>query len=294
MGNIQRADYNAKEDINTHNPGWMAQVPDSKPVTQMTIPGTHNTCAPYGGDAIACQSLSLPKQLDAGIRFIDIRCRHFNDTLPIHHGLKFQHKNFSSVLSDVVSFLQEHPTEGVLMSVMPEYKPSGNTIEFGQLVYNTCCNVNEDKFVHCEFPEDASKLTMGQLRGKICVMRQYDGRCPPGNGLLWGRKSKSFCEQDDYSIPTLFHLDSKKKKIVDHLRAANQDPSKLYVNFCSGVGGGCLPYTCARDTNEAAMDFIQSWLRGMTPTSCREGFGIVVADFPGNELIEACINANNM
>src|SRR5262245_27175119 len=56
---------------------WMKKLADSKKLSELTIPGTHDTCALHGGDIPKCQAWSLKDQLEAGIRFIDIRCRHF-------------------------------------------------------------------------------------------------------------------------------------------------------------------------------------------------------------------------
>src|SRR5688500_16988143 len=57
---------------------WMGSLPDATNVAQLSIPGTHDSGArtePVGGTA-KCQNLSIADQLTAGVRYLDIRCRH--------------------------------------------------------------------------------------------------------------------------------------------------------------------------------------------------------------------------
>ncbi|KAG1926597.1 PLC-like phosphodiesterases superfamily protein [Pimephales promelas] len=53
--------------------GWMANLNDEKLVTELTIPGTHDSLALHGGPAAECQAWSLEDQLNAGIRYFDLR-----------------------------------------------------------------------------------------------------------------------------------------------------------------------------------------------------------------------------
>ena len=202
MGNIQRADYNAKSDIDVRHPNWMKSLPDERLLRDLFIPGTHDTCSLYGGDAIQCQSLTLPKQLRAGIRYLDIRLRHFNDTLPVHHGLKFQDINFTGVLRACREFLEEEPSEGIMMRVKQEYQAANNKTGFDQLVKGTCLSVLGARW----FVDNTGKLeavTLGQLRGKILILQQYQGERAPG---AFGYGALDI--QDSYSLPTVFHIKS--------------------------------------------------------------------------------------
>jgi 1-phosphatidylinositol phosphodiesterase len=68
----------------------MSDVPGSRLLSQLVLPGTHDSCARSGGSLVACQTRTLAEQLKAGIRFLDIRCRHISDAFAIHHGPVFQ------------------------------------------------------------------------------------------------------------------------------------------------------------------------------------------------------------
>src|SRR5687767_170537 len=67
---------------------WMGALYDNVLVSQISIPGTHDSGArfePFPGTA-KCQNLTISQQLDAGIRFLDIRNRHIDNAFAIHHG----------------------------------------------------------------------------------------------------------------------------------------------------------------------------------------------------------------
>ena len=97
-------------------PDWLSDVPDDRKINSLSLPGTHETCAQYGGPACACQDLTLMEQLQAGVRIFDIRCRHVNDVFMIHHGIIYQHLSFGTGVRDVmIEFLKEHPREFIYM-----------------------------------------------------------------------------------------------------------------------------------------------------------------------------------
>ncbi|MEA2687549.1 MAG: 1-phosphatidylinositol phosphodiesterase, partial [Candidatus Eremiobacteraeota bacterium] len=64
----------------TSNAQWMTALNNGVLLSELSIPGTHDTMAVYGGDAVAAQTMSLENQLKSGIRLIDIRCWHILDT----------------------------------------------------------------------------------------------------------------------------------------------------------------------------------------------------------------------
>ena len=47
---------------------WMSRVPGSLKLSELCIPGTHETMSLYWGDAVECQELELIEQLNASIR----------------------------------------------------------------------------------------------------------------------------------------------------------------------------------------------------------------------------------
>src|SRR5689334_23075731 len=96
---------------------WIQKISDDKLISEMTIPGTHDTCCNIIYPFCQTQSMDLHTQLRAGIRFLDIRCRHLNNLFAIHHGLIFCNMTFGEVLKDCEKFLLNNPNEFIVMRV---------------------------------------------------------------------------------------------------------------------------------------------------------------------------------
>lgn len=87
------ASYRTLASASAANANWMFKIPDSRPVSALSIPGTHDSLAIIGGSLTECQENygesgnSLTRQLEAGIRFFDVRVRvNTGNTFTIHHG----------------------------------------------------------------------------------------------------------------------------------------------------------------------------------------------------------------
>jgi hypothetical protein len=64
-----------------------------------------------------------------GIRYFDVRCRHYQDSFLIYHGSIDQNQTFDDVLATMSSFLDAHPGETVIASVK-EGRPADVTCPF--------------------------------------------------------------------------------------------------------------------------------------------------------------------
>ena len=97
---------------------WMSFLPDNLLISQISIPGTHDSATGYNPVPTIfdkTQDVGIYDQLSLGIRALDIRTRHFNDVLELHHGTSYLYANFSRVLSDSARFLYFHPGETIVM-----------------------------------------------------------------------------------------------------------------------------------------------------------------------------------
>ncbi|MGE6594288.1 phosphatidylinositol-specific phospholipase C domain-containing protein [Bacillus mycoides] len=136
---MDRSGFNVNRTVNYTNSLWMRHIPNSRRISELSIPGTHGSMALYGGvvgtigDIAINQTMNLETQLNSGIRFIDIRCRHYHNNFAIHHGQIYQHAFFGShVLEPVIRFLRRNPSETILMYIQEEYNPRGNTRTFAE------------------------------------------------------------------------------------------------------------------------------------------------------------------
>ena len=112
--------YNSELKPDRLFPAWISYIPDDKLISQLSIPGTHDS-GTYNCkwdqlcDASQCQSWSIFDQLQAGIKFLDLRINTDGSTLSIGHG-PFTFSSLFTALSDVKRFLDENPTEFVILS----------------------------------------------------------------------------------------------------------------------------------------------------------------------------------
>jgi hypothetical protein len=110
---------------------WMRDIPDDARVTGLSIPGTHDTCSVDGLLGFGkTQNLDLVDQLNAGIRFLDVRLSHYRDNLFVHHDVVHMGKCYADVLDICTNFLNDHPSEAILMSVKDEERFDSNLGRF--------------------------------------------------------------------------------------------------------------------------------------------------------------------
>jgi 1-phosphatidylinositol phosphodiesterase len=214
---------------------WMSLLNPNLSLAQLSIPGTHDSGAryePVPGTA-KCQDLTLEEQLNAGVRFLDIRCRHINDAFAIHHGFVYQNLNFDDVLGAVIGFLNANPGECVIMSVKEEYDATGNTRAFEQ-TFDSYVARNPGKwYLQPALP------TLGQVRRQIVLFRRFQASAKPkGIDASSWPNSTTFSSgvlrvQDNYSVSandTKWNCFKAMLNEADHGGAGT-----LYVNFASGV-----------------------------------------------------------
>lgn len=119
-----------------NNPSWMALIPNTTSLSSLSIPGTHDTFTNnlIHNIGFQCQNHDLITQLHAGLRYFDVRGRLIYDpadsekrenppVIAIYHGHVATGYDFEYVLQTVFDFLEERPTEGVILRVKEEGAP---------------------------------------------------------------------------------------------------------------------------------------------------------------------------
>ncbi|KAJ6444900.1 phospholipase C [Purpureocillium lavendulum] len=282
------------------HPAWMAAVPDEANLTSLSIPGTHDTMT-YGllrpDPVLNCQNWNLSVQLDAGLRYLDIRARLRDDELHIYHGDGYTGFSFADVLRDVVAFLDANPSEALVMRLKEEGRPLGanNTKTF------------EETFVGYRdgHPGAARHLylynrtgpipTLGALRARVFLLQDFAAKSPP-YGLAWDGPQMAL--EDAWIVPDVYHLAEKWTAIRGALeRAATDalDNARLYLAHVS-ASVGVLPVEAAAGplnrTVTGMNDMTGQWVRDFERVPEARRTGVVIFDFPGRQAIEAVIAWN--
>jgi 1-phosphatidylinositol phosphodiesterase len=215
---------------------WMSGLNGSLPLTQFSIPGTHDSGAQYepvSGTA-KCQNLTIGDQLNAGVRFLDIRCREINNAFAIHHGSIYQNMNFDDVLNAVTAFLSSNPSECVIMSVKEEYTESGDTETFEQVFDSYVAKNPGIWYLGSGIP------TLDSVRGKIVLFRRFGAsNLPAGIDASNWPDNASFSDGNQLRVQDQYNVSSTSAKWAAVLQELNEahygGPNTLYVNFASGV-----------------------------------------------------------
>ncbi|MGW1097988.1 phosphatidylinositol-specific phospholipase C [Streptomyces sp. NPDC002455] len=253
---------------------WMGAVPDATPLRHLTIPGTHNSGARFGGPWTACQNTTIAEQLTSGIRFLDVRCRISGDAYAIHHGASYQNLNFDDVLGACRDFLAQRPSETVLMRVKQEYS------EESDAAFRRIFDIYLDgKGWRSLLRLDPTLPDLGGARGKVVLLAD--------NGGLPGVRYADpalFDIQDDYMAEPF----AKYPKIEAQFRKAAQQPGKLFMNYVSTAA--LLP---PRSNADRLNPQVHAFLDG-SEASGWTGLGIVPLDYPATRsgLVESLIRHN--
>ena len=112
---------------------WMATLDDSLPLSEVILPGTHDSATKYVQFAFfsKCQAKDVGAQLDAGYRYLDIRLGIDGQEAPtLMHGFTSCKTGalpwsdtlyLDRVLEQCYAFLHEHPTETIVFAVKHEH-----------------------------------------------------------------------------------------------------------------------------------------------------------------------------
>lgn len=246
---------------------WMSNIPDETLLSNITIPGTHDSCATSNIPFVRTQYLSITKQLEAGIRFLDLRCRvHDDGELYLYHGgipinLPWCLK-LDNVMGEIWSFFEKSdatPTETVLVSIDNDDQSSDQPPSiFYAAVASHISKTPTYSDGTPRWITSRTTVSLGQARGKAVLLRRYrpdPAILPPeriGIDLSgWLNNNPDFTLQTpdgvtvnlqdkwQYSeiIPLIELIASKFAFVTNMLKKAEAAPAKhWFLNFTSAVG----------------------------------------------------------
>ncbi len=262
---------------------WMASIDGRKTISELSIPGSHDAGArfePLKGTT-KCQSLTISEQLDAGVRFLDIRCHNSGNEFSIYHGPIFQKLTFAQVLDTVCVFLKANPTETVIMSVKEENSSTGAT--FATIFDNYVAKSPGIWYLKPTIP------TLGAVRGKIVLFRRFAGN--EGIQASSWADNQTFTNgdlkiEDYYSVPS---SDAKWSAVLNHLNAAKTGSNRsLYISFASGFT------TRATGVPDilAVSDTVNTQLNSYFQSAATGRYGIILLDFAEPALCAKVVATN--
>lgn len=296
---------------NISSTDWMETVPDETKLSNMSIPGTHDSCTQYVDMRyiFQCQDASVATQLIYGYRYLDMRLvlekRSGQETLMLKHSIarcKTSNSPFAGtltlddVLRDVSAFLDAHPTETVILCMKAE-NSKDDVAEIQKVLYETIDKDPERWYLKNEIP------TLGEVRGKIVLATRFDDKFPVGfercglyfgwadqgnrtvlsdptaNSVINGRET--LCVQDRYNYDTDDKIDAIHT-CLDNSKAAE---NTFFLNFTSTSGSGKVghPKEYAKHINLDLYDY--DWQAGTA-------YGVVIVDFAPKKIAEKIYQTN--
>ncbi|EUK17483.1 phosphatidylinositol-specific phospholipase C [Commensalibacter papalotli (ex Servin-Garciduenas et al. 2014)] len=285
---------------------WMKDIADDKYIDQLNIPGTHDTCTYTAGDAeafgfVKTQSLDILSQLHAGIRYLDIRCRHIADRFTIHHGIVYLNLNFDNVLNDCIKFLKNNPTETILMQVKKEHTEEGNTS--GRTFYDTF------KYYIAEYQKSNPNLfylentipRLKDVREKIVVIRRFDiddNRIVCGVNTPYEDNATFSVDvgngtveiQDEYDFSNVNNKWSAIDRLLSQSKNKNMNQRQWFINYTSAAISLNAGNVFSGDTPQGIAERINPKLSSYMDNNLQAFLGTIIIDFPENPSLDSTVD----
>ncbi|KAJ7485246.1 PLC-like phosphodiesterase [Mycena galericulata] len=296
---------------------WMAHLSGSLLLSQLSIPGTHDSASVTFVPFTATQELSIPAQLDLGIRFLDLRCKLVFNSLLMFHGDVPLGPTLQQILLQIYSWLGHSSSETVIVSLKQEGSALNSTITFDTAVLQLIQPQSQFWNTSGTIPQ------LQDIRGKIQLISRYGGASIGINATNWPDNVPGFTTplpngalaiEDYYDYDGVIGLDvvvtNKTGYVLNALAAAQADTSisNWYISFSTAsntpfnfpetlaVGGTAytiLGFPFVTGINRRILTYLNSLLISPAPYP---KVGTVLMDFPdtpdGGGLIEAIVSLN--
>lgn len=145
---------------------WMKYIDGDTPVTDLAIPGSHDSgCIEMPWYAVT-QDLTFAEQLERGVRYFDIRVNKKGGDLVIFHG-PVNGVDYEGVLRDIDEFMDAHPSEFLVLDFSHFKNDSEEKVfDLFDEIVSADRVVNDTNIADAEFLD---ALTLDDVRGKVIV-----------------------------------------------------------------------------------------------------------------------------
>ena len=290
---------------------WMADIDGELSLSAISIPGTHDTGSQYVplNYIFQCQDTSVAQQLENGYRYLDIRLvldeKEGEPALVIKHNFATcrtaafpfaESLYLDRVLADVYAFLEENPTETVILCMKAE-NGDDDIKDVQRLLYEQIDAKADMWYTENEIP------TLDAVRGKIVLATRFEdaigvGESKRGLNFAWVEQGDREVVDVPYAITMIndgqalwvqdrfnYDVPDKLDAIYDDMENCQADENTFSLNFTSTSGSGQVghPKKYADVINRELLQY--HWKKG----TC---YGVVIVDFATEDLAK-CIYETN-
>ncbi len=216
---------------------WMSFLPDSAHITDISIPGTHDAATARiqtseNKESRRTQQFYIDEMLAAGVRHFDTRLGWEGNRLTLVHSDDadaLNHQGADLTLTEMlqwtIGFLEEHPTETVIMQIMADENES--KVETEALAFFNAF-VREDALKNRIWVGDHVP-TLGEVRGKILIVSRFNNVVKEGSsdfyvperGGYWAldvggwRQSDTYSYYENYPLGPTIHSSAQPYQSLD-------------------------------------------------------------------------------
>lgn len=290
---------------------WMSALPDDTPVAALSLPGTHNSSSAHIplGLICRCQKLTVPQQLEIGVRFIDIRlemCK--NGFKSVHSVIDCKRSAFGGklyfreIFASVCSFLDENPSETVLLLLSKDDGKASGEKFFDRFFKEFIMPFQARWYCQNRLP------LLSECRGKIVLLSRVSADTSVYSDSNSGLNIASMHKSDDdnsgaaakFEIPSLrgdyiaakivlqdiYMLSARKKwsnALLPCLSSVGKFDGTLHLSYASTAGGCLMPCFNAKYINRQLLSY---------RFDISKYYGFIPIDFINRSLSEKIISLN--
>ncbi|KAF3013807.1 hypothetical protein E8E14_011876 [Neopestalotiopsis sp. 37M] len=302
---------------------WQSALDPNKLVTQISIPGTHDSAA--GPNLLSfvplvqTQKWDIDEQLCYGVRYFDLRgFINENSQVEACHGIRLL-IDFRTIFAKMYNFLRAHPTEFLLVQVARETGPQLDKSPdecFAEKFWETIQpHVEEFWSLQNTVP------TVGGLRRRIQLVRRFNTQRLSRTGIDvngFGTSTTSTVKRiiqdyfdmskdgDNVELNVGQGMEEKTRLIREQMvESSHAGPDVLCLNFTSAVHGIGDPKTYALMMGEGTFGLNQRFKdaliqdfqldgNGRRPGGEPVKIGVVLMDYINKDLCRLIIRTNGV
>lgn len=249
-GNCGDESYYFYKNTTASNPKWMERLDQSKKLSELSLPGTHDSATSYywipgGQQWTFTQGLSLEEQLKAGIRVLDVRLACDFNYLEAYHGTSPLTITFPTILGKIQNFLRSNDSETIYMRVRNERGSDSKKCHLGSSTFDEIFARDYNLYSSLFWKPTGDKFIdenppLSQTHGKVVIFQDNFA-----DGKQYGIKYSNLDITDFYEVKKDIDIvDDKWRTVRGKLIESSKKPSsnsisaqkRIDVNYLSGVG----------------------------------------------------------
>lgn len=269
---------------------WMSMIEDDTLLTELVIPGSHDSGTKGMNLVAETQDKTYLEQLERGFRYFDTRVMYTGGEFYMYHSVKGEMK-YSQVLADVKTFLDENPTETVILDF--QWTEGGND----KGIFDMLEEKLSDKLINVEGEsalEFVKALTLGEARGKCLIfVGQDESNLDRPYQIARDKDSE---EREGSALRSYYNVSYNRSSSQKYIEKYIPEYIEMFKNSKGGmfVLQGQLTYmlTSIRDGEAKHDPNMNAYVKGLYESNDLQYINIIMRDFVNCEKASYILNLN--